>query len=80
MYQEDKTDWKKELESFKKMNDLFKQEQKVEQDNFCPTCGKRLWPTPHGPQPCHPLDWEIIGGRTIPGIYNDGNGFFMAVD
>lgn len=23
----------------------------------CPTCGRRLWPTPHGPQPCHPVPY-----------------------
>lgn len=44
-------------QDFKK---FFEEKQKVEQDNFCPTCGRRLWPTPHGPEPCHPWDYQRL--------------------
>ena len=41
----------------------------------CPTCGRQLWPTPHGPQPCPPKPmWEWK-----PGVYYS-NGFTCAID
>ena len=47
----------------------------------CPVCGRRLWPTPHGPQPCHPPYPDYL---TYPprwyGTYTDEMGLHVAID
>ncbi len=43
----------------KEFEKFWKESDKVCPDcGTCPTCGKRLWPTPHGPEPCHPWDYD----------------------
>lgn len=46
----------------------------------CPTCGKRLWPTPHGCEPCHPIPFAPYPWQNTPGIYTTGTGLFVAID
>lgn len=46
----------------------------------CPTCGRILWPTPHGPQPCHPRTIWGAMRNDVRGVYEDGMGLFVAID
>ncbi len=71
----------KELEDLKKWwEDIPAADKKVDchcpHCGRCPVCGKVLWPTPHGPEPCHPRRfWSSESG-----VYEDGMGLFVAID
>jgi len=72
------TDWDKVRENFKKLiiekeEAQNKRGQPCPHCGRCPTCGKTLWPTPHGPGPCHEI-WERTPSRN-PHIYDTDPNF-----
>ena len=57
-------DWKKAIKEFED-NKIESYCPHCDYDR-CPTCGRRLWPTPHGNEPCHPIPYTPYPWQTYP--------------